>query len=153
MAQATRAGLAQSPGVQQFVKFCIIGFSSMIIDVSIAKYLTYQIHWYWIWAQTLSFAVAVTNGYTWNSLWTFKGATGKKHEQYMKFVAVNVVGLLLNISIMKLMFLLFTGHLFHQGNPEPMQWNIAKGVAIVIVSAWNFFANKKWTFKTPVSTV
>ena len=145
-------GLAQRPGVQQFIKFIIIGFSSMIIDVGIAKYLMHR-GWYWVPAQALSFTIAVTNGFIWNSLWTFRGAAGKKHQQYIMFMAVNVIGLSLNISIMKFMFLLFTGKLIHQGNPEPMQWNIAKGVAIVIVSAWNFLANRKWTFKTPVSTV
>ncbi len=147
MAQATMTGLIQRTGVQQFLKFCVIGFSSMLIDVGIASYLTYTLGWHWILAQTLSFAVAVSNGFVWNSLWTFRGlGSGKRHEQYVKFVMVNIVGLLLNIGIMKFVFLLFTGELIHQGNPEPMHWKVAKGVAIVIVSAWNFLANKKWTF-------
>lgn len=137
----------QRRGVRQFIKFCMIGFTSMIIDVGIARYLTYTLNWHWILAQTLSFSVAVSNGFLWNSLWTFRGmGSGRRHEQYVKFVAVNVVGLLLNIAIMKFVFLLFTGRLIHQGNPDPMHWNIAKGVAIVIVSCWNFLANKKWTF-------
>jgi putative flippase GtrA len=41
----------------------------------------------------------------------------------------------------------FTGHIIHQGNPVEAQWNIAKGIAVVLVSMWNFFANKHWTFK------
>ena len=126
----------------------------MIIDVGIAKYLTYTVGLNWIVAQTISFTFAVTNGFVWNSLWTFRGmGSGKRHEQYLKFLAVNIVGLLLNIGIMKTMFLLFiflsSGRLVlvHQGNPDPMHWNIAKAIAIVCVSTWNFLANKKWTFR------
>jgi putative flippase GtrA len=134
-------------GVRQFVKFCIIGFSSMILDVGIAKFLTYGVHWHWIAAQILSFAVAVTNGFTWNSLWTFKGLnSSRKRVQYVKFVIVNIIGLALNLGIMKGMFLILTGQVIMPANPSETHWNIAKAAAIVIVAFWNFFANKYWTF-------
>ncbi|HZO90998.1 MAG TPA: GtrA family protein [Chthonomonadaceae bacterium] len=139
--------MVRHPSLRQFIKFCMIGCTSMVIDVGIAKYLTYSMHWNWILAQTLSFSIAVTNGFVWNSLWTFRGmGSGSRHQQYMKFVAINIVGLVLNIAIMKSVFFMFTGHIIHQGNPPSWQWNIAKGLAIVIVSSWNFLANKKWTF-------
>lgn len=140
--------LLQRQGVQQFAKFCIIGFSSMLIDVLIAKKLTYGLHFHWVLAQAISFSLAVTNGFIWNSLWTFRGlGSGKRHEQYLKFVAVNIVGLLLNVLIMKIVFFTFTGQVINQGNPDEAHWNIAKGLAVVIVALWNFFANKHWTFK------
>jgi len=148
MAQATMTGLIQRPGVQQFLKFCVIGFSSLLIDVSISKYLTYTLGWNWILAKTISVAFAVSNGFVWNSLWTFRGmGSGKRHEMYIKFVMVNIVGLLLNIGIMKFVFFLFTGELIHRGTPDKMQGNVALAAAVVIVSAWNFLANKKWTFR------
>lgn len=148
MIEVNSLPLWQRPGIRQFIKFCLIGFSSMIIDVGLAKYLTYQVGLHWIIAQTISFAFAVTNGFIWNSLWTFRGmGSGKRHEQYGKFVAVNIVGLGLNLFIMKSVFFFFTGHIIHQGNPDPAHWNIAKGTAVVLVSMWNFFANKHWTFK------
>ena len=150
MVNSAAIPLIQRRGVRQFVKFCVIGFTSMIIDVSIAKTLTYRVGWHWIIAQTISFAVAVTNGFIWNSLWTFKGlGAGKRHEQYAKFVLVNIVGLGLNVFIMKFIFMIFTGRFIGQGNPPELQWNIAKGIAIVLVALWNFFANKHWTFKHP----
>jgi putative flippase GtrA len=134
-------------GVRQFVKFCIIGFSSMIIDVGIAKYLTYSVHLNWIVAQVISFSLAVTNGFIWNSAWTFRGlGSGSRRSMYGKFVLVNVVGLILNLGIMKGCFLVFTGRLINQGTPDPFHWNIAKGLAIIVVAMWNFLANKKWTF-------
>lgn len=148
MIEAAPTPLLQREGVRQFVKFCLIGFTSMFIDVSIGRFLTYHVGLHWILAQTISFSIAVTNGFVWNSLWTFRGlGSGTKHQQYLKFVAVNVVGLVLNVAIMKGIFLLFTGRLIGQGNPDPTHWYVAKGAAVVCVSLWNFIANKYWTFK------
>jgi putative flippase GtrA len=145
---AASPALLARTGVRQFVKFCIIGFTSMILDVGISYGLTYGIHWNWKWARILSFGVAVTNGFIWNSLWTFRGlGSGGKHQQYAKFVAVNIVGLLLNLAIMKAVFLVVTGRLINQGNPDPFHWKIAMALAVVCVSLWNFFANKHYTFR------
>jgi putative flippase GtrA len=134
-----------SEGSKQFVKFCLIGASSALLDVSISRRLIDVFGMYWLYANTLSFAVAVTNGYLWNSLWTFRGlGAAGRHTQYLKFVAVNTMGYGLNILIMSLMFLLLTGHL--HGNPPRPIWFAAKVTAIVLVAIWNFLANKRWTF-------
>jgi putative flippase GtrA len=147
MIEVATVGVMQRPAVRQFLKFCIIGFSSMIIDVGISWYLTYHLQMLWFVAKTISFALAVTNGYTWNSMWTFRGmGAGPRHEQYVKFVAINIVGLVLNIGIMKSIFFLFTGHLIHHGSPDKTQFAIATAVAVVCVAVWNFVMNKKWTF-------
>ncbi|MCC6729854.1 MAG: GtrA family protein [Chthonomonadales bacterium] len=143
----TRTGLLGRPVLRQFVKFCLIGVTSMVIDVSLAWLFTYRIGWHWALAQTLSFSVAVSNGYVWNSLWTFRGlGTRRRHEQYLMFVAVNIVGLALNLTIMKSVFFCFTGRIINQGNPDPAHWWVAKALAIVLVSLWNFLANRHWTF-------
>ena len=140
--------MLQRRGVRQFVKFCIIGFTSMILDVTIAKILTYRLNWHWILAQVISFSIAVTNGFIWNSLWTFRGLnSSRKRVQYAKFVLVNIVGLALNLAIMKVVFFLFTGHIINPRNPDEAHWNIAKAAAILVVAFWNFFANKYWTFR------
>jgi putative flippase GtrA len=147
MIETSNEGWMQRQGVRQFIKFCLIGFTSMLIDISVAWCLTYKLNWNWILARTISFTFAVTNGYIWNSIWTFKGmGSGARHEQYMKFLAVNIVGLIANILIMKSVFFIFTGRIIHQGNPDKAHWIIATGIAVVIVSCWNFVANKKWTF-------
>ncbi|HZT41309.1 MAG TPA: GtrA family protein [Chthonomonadaceae bacterium] len=141
------AALMRHPSLRQFVKFCMIGFTSMLIDVGISSVLTYRFNWIWWVAKTLSFAIAATNGYIWNSLWTFRGmGSGRHHEQYTKFIAVNIVGWLLQLSLMKLVFLAFTGQLIQHQKPDQLHWYIATFVAVVCASVWNFIANKKWTF-------
>ena len=140
--------LIKRPGMHQFIKFIIIGFSSAIIDVGVNKYLMHRFDTPWLVAATIGFALGVTNGFFWNSRWTFRGlGSGRQHELYAKFVAVNIVGLLLNICIMKIVFIVMTGQLLLNTNPLPTQWNTAKAIAIVIVAAWNFSANKLWTFR------
>lgn len=100
---------------------------------------------HWLQANTLSFVVAVTNGYLWNSLWTFRGmGAARRHTQYLKFVAVNLVGYGLNTLIMASMILVLAGHV--SDNPPRPVWYAAKGTAIVLVAIWNFLANKRWTF-------
>ena len=137
----------QREAVRQFVKFIIIGFSSMILDVGISYVLIYYAGWAWPLAKTLSFAIAVTNGFVFNSVWTFRGlGSGPRHHLYMKFVAVNIVGFLLNIGIMKTVLFLFTGQVIHHGQPDKLHFLVATGCAVVLVSLWNFVANKRWTF-------
>ena len=140
--------LLKRPGMRQFVKFIIIGFSSAVIDVGVNKVLMHRFDTPWLIAGIIGFALGVTNGFFWNSRWTFRGlGSGRQHELYAKFVAVNIVGLILNLCIMKVAFITMTGQIFPSTNPTSTQWNIAKAIAIVIVAVWNFSANKLWTFR------
>ncbi len=147
MSVTVNAEISKSENLKQFVKFCLIGLSSTALDVLISRRLMDAYGMNWLLANTLSFLVAVTNGYIWNSLWTFRGmGAARRHTQYVKFVAVNLVGYLLNNSIMKLVFILFTHQIVMKSEPPRTVWFIAKALAIVLVSAWNFLANKRWTF-------
>jgi putative flippase GtrA len=98
-------------------------------------------------AAFIGFAFAVTNGYIWNSRWTFPRVDAlRRHQQYVRFVLVNVVGLVLNQII-----LFVVNNLLTAGRPEAEKgWEplIAFGIATGIVVFWNFLANKHWTFKT-----
>ncbi len=140
--------LINRPGTRQFTKFVIIGSTSAVIDVGVNLFLMRQYNTPWLLAATIGFALGVTNGFIWNSRWTFRGlGSGRQHELYAKFVAVNIVGLLLNLLIMKFIFIAMTGQILMPANPSPTQWKIAKAVAIVLVAVWNFSANKLWTFR------
>ena len=133
---------------RQFVKFCTVGASSAVIDVGLLNLFAQVLGWHWIPSQVLSFSLAVTNGFVWNSLWTFRGIRGASAKtRYARFYTTNVVGLLLNLVVMKLVMFLLTGKLLYPGNPPQLILNIAKLVAIVVVAFWNFLASKYWTFR------
>jgi putative flippase GtrA len=166
----TKGSILRHSGVQQFAKFCIVGASSTVISLSIFSLLVYHFHLdqvlhsalagtpriqqfvdtYDLYVQVaafIGFTFAVTNGYIWNSRWTFPRTDSvKRHQQYVRFVLVNVVGLILNQII-----LFVVNNMLTAGRPaaekgwEPL---IAFGIATGIVVFWNFLANKHWTFKT-----
>jgi putative flippase GtrA len=149
MLEVAEPGLIHKPAIRQFVKFCIIGATSFAIDVSISYFLTFHFLMWWVLAKTISFSLAVTNGFFWNQRWTFRAVGHRKHhEQYAMFFGVNIVGWLLNLTIMKSVFFVSTGTWKGQHPTKPV-WIAATLLATAIVVFWNFFANKHWTFKPP----
>jgi putative flippase GtrA len=140
-------------GFQQLIKFCIVGASSTVIDkgslwVLLNKVLP-QAPW-WV-CSTISFCLAVSNGFFWNRHWTFRaqgGSHAPAREQYMKFVATNAVGLGLNLGITKLFLVILSGQILHTTTaPSPTQVLFASLCAVPIVVFWNFTAAKYWTFR------
>jgi putative flippase GtrA len=84
------------------------------------------------------------NGFYWNSRWTFRSAdASNRRQQFVRFIAVNVVGMALNTTIV----LYLTISLTSNGHASNRMQILPKVVATVIVMFWNFFANKFWTFK------
>lgn len=164
------ANVLQRPAIRQFIKFCIVGASSTAISFSIFYTLVYIAHldrivesaltaWptfqafciqkkvYVQLASLAGFMVSVTNGFIWNSRWTFRQTDREQaRRQYTRFVLVNIVGLLLNQTI------LFIGNqMLTAGKPQDYKGPetlVAYGIAVFIVVFWNFTANKLWTFKS-----
>jgi putative flippase GtrA len=93
--------------------------------------------------------VAVTNGFVWNRRWTFRArGHGSLRAQYTRFVATNLVGLVVNLGLTKVFLILLTGQLRHiGGNPKAMKVLIASLAAVPCVTLWNFAASKYWTFR------
>ena len=157
--------LLQRPGIRQLIKFCIVGASSLIIDLGLLNLLLFQFGWTLFPAKTCSFLLAVANGFYWNRRWTFGTHAGALKSQYPKFLLTNTVGLILNLSIMTGAILLATkrGWILANRSPEeiletilrgegrktfnPLTVNAAALVATVFVTAWNFTAARLWTFK------
>jgi putative flippase GtrA len=162
--------LLARPGIQQLLKFCIIGASSFVIDTGLLAFLHYKIGLSVAVANTISFIVAVTNGFIWNSRWTFKERAGDAKKQYPKFLATNIIGWILNLTIMTVAIVVaMQSGVMHsnksineivsiiasgQGKSEfkPIVLFGAKVIATIFVMAWNFTAAKFFTFKQPVNT-
>lgn len=137
------AGQLKRKGIRQFIKFCIVGTSSTLIDFSVANIAYYLLSVRpAALASVMGFCVAVCNGYFWNSRWTFRDREkGPVHEEFLKFVLVNIIGAALNYSIVSLVLL------FDKSDPHPkLVFNGAKLLATGIVVFWNFYANRHWTF-------
>ena len=149
--QSKGARLIGRPGVRQFVKFCMVGLSSTVVDKGLLWFLqgAFPLFPWWVCA-TISFCFGVSNGFFWNRLWTFR-AHGEGHsrarDQYFKFLVSNSVGLALNLGFTKLFLVFFTGQVIHTANPDRLQVLIASLCAAPIVVIWNFTIAKFWTFR------
>jgi putative flippase GtrA len=142
-----------------------------VIDAGLLSLLHYRVGLPVAVAGTLSFLCAVTNGYIWNSRWTFRDRQGDSKKQYPKFLATNVVGWGLNLTVMTLAIVMAmrlgvmhtersTNEIIQiiatgKGKSEfsPVVLIGAKVVAAVVVVAWNFTAARLWTFKASEASV
>ena len=152
--------VAQREGVRQFVKFLIVGASSTVIDFAIYLLLIEGLHLQTyvgneeqarLIAQSISFSIAVTNGFIWNNKWTFQSSgMGGAKKRYVKFMLTNLVGLSLNLTILHFVAKHAVpgalSSLLHHYLHDPEGF-IGKVVATAVVVFWNFTASKLWTFK------
>jgi len=160
------SALTARPGLAQFVKFCIVGLSSTVIDFGIYNVLL-SVGLSPALSLTCSFLVSVLNGFYWNRRWTFRATDGDARKQGSLFLLTNTVGWGLNLSVTTLALVLAahwgltrTHHtpaetlhlvLFRSATGEQgfsrLALNAAKICATFVVTAWNFSAAKLLTFK------
>ena len=79
----------------QFLRFGTVGGGGFVVDTAVVYALRGLVGLYW--AGGLAYPVAST--FTWgcNRLWTFRGqSTGSVHGQWLRFLAVNLIGFVLN---------------------------------------------------------
>ena len=147
---ADTSALLRRTGTRQLVKFCFVGASSTLIDKgTLWVLLSVMPRTPWWISASMSFCLAVTNGFVWNRRWTFRARRyGSLRAQYAMFVATNLVGLMLNLGLTKLFLIFFTGQLRHiGGNPKAIKVLIASLAAVPCVTLWNFVASKYWIFR------
>ena len=123
-------------GLRQFVKFCLVGFSNVVVYFAIYLLLTRVVGWYFLAASIVSFLVAVTWSFYWNRRWTFRLAGGTPGDHYRKFVLTNIAsGVMSNTALYVLV--------------ERFGWHdIAANVVIIgFTTFWNFSVTKFWAFR------
>jgi putative flippase GtrA len=120
---------------QQLGKFCVVGAIGYGVNVGIYRLLLGGgVHY--LLAATISFLVAVSSNYTWNRLWTFRDERGHVGVQGMRFFAVSVAALAVNLAALDL--------LVHVGGLGKF---LANAIAIPLVTPLNFIGNKLWSFR------
>lgn len=137
------------PSFVQFGKFAAVGLSSTAIDFGILNILSLATG---VTAGFIlggvnipGFGVAVINSYFWNKFWTFKvGREGGLFHDFPKFLAVAVVGLVLNSGIV-IFATTYLQPLFSLSAQSHL--NIAKVMATLLVLVWNFLGFKFLVFK------
>jgi putative flippase GtrA len=129
------AALRRSDNWVQLAKFSTVGASGYVVNLSVFSALLLGAGVHRLPAATISFLIAVTNNYTWNRLWTFRGVRGHVAYQGLRFLVVAVCALVANLAILET--------LVWFGLPEIP----AQAIAIILVVPLNFVGNKLWSFR------
>src|ERR671911_518525 len=131
----TRGALGRSENWLQLTRFCLVGASGYVVNLAVYTLLLKGAGVHYLLAATCSFLVAVTNNYTWNRLWTFRGARGHVAYQGVRFLVVSSLALGANLLILHVLVQLGLGEV------------PAQAIAIVLVTPLNFVGNKLWSFR------
>jgi putative flippase GtrA len=137
LGEAAGAALRRPHNWVQLAKFCTVGATGYVVNLAVFALLVHGFEIHYLVAAVCSFLVAVTNNYTWNRLWTFRNQRGRVAHQGLRFLVVSTVALGAN--------LLFLSGFVALGLPKVP----AQAIAIVLVTPWNFLANKLWSFRRP----
>jgi putative flippase GtrA len=129
-----RSALSRTHNWVQLAKFCVVGASGYVVNLAVFSVLVSWGQHYSV-AAAISFLVAVTNNYTWNRLWTFRGQRGHIAYQGLRFFVVALLALAANEAILATLVALDMGEV------------VAQAIAIVLVTPINFIGNKLWSFR------
>ena len=121
--------------IVKFLKFCVVGFSGMVVDFGVTWLCKEKFRWNKYLSNSIGFILAATNNYLWNRLWTFQSTNTDIPVEYGKFFLISVVGLGIN----NLVVYLLHGKL-------KLNFYLAKLFAIAVVTIWNFTMNYIFTF-------
>ena len=128
----------------RFLKFALVGTIGAVVDFSVLNLLVLGVEMPKEYANLVSVACAIFSNFTWNRLWTFPESRERSlHTQFGKFALVNMLGLAINQAV----FIGTDALIFNSLLPHPLDYNLAKATAIIVVLFWNFFVNRNWTYR------
>jgi len=138
------------PVVFKFLKFGIVGASGMVVDFGLLFLLRNLAGLPDLWANTISFTAAASSNYVLNRIWTFRSHNSQVAAEYLKFLAVSIVGLGINNGVLYLSSLLWP-QTYHASTLllgfRFDLFYLFKLLAIAITTLWNFFGNMLFTFR------
>ena len=120
----------------QLVKFCTVGGSGYIINLSVYALALDLLGYDYYVAATISFVVSASSNYLFNRAWTFRDQRGHFGHQGLRFFVVSTMAWAANIGFLSLLIAFGLGEI------------VAQAVAIVCVTPVNFIGNKLWSFRT-----
>lgn len=122
--------------VIKFLKFCVVGFSGMLIDFGTTWLLKEKVRINKYIANSTGFILAATSNYIWNRLWTFQSENNRIAIEYFSFILISLAGLGINNFV-----------IFLLNDKFKINFYLSKLFAIGVVTIWNFFMNFFITFR------
>jgi putative flippase GtrA len=119
----------------KFIRFCLVGFSGMVIDFGTTWLLKEKVRINKYIANSTGFILAATSNYFLNRIWTFHSHNQQIITEYSSFILISLAGLAINN------FVIFILH-----GRLKMNFYFSKLIAVLIVTCWNFVLNYLITF-------
>ena len=121
--------------ILKFIKFCVVGFSGMIVDFGVTWLLKEKAKVNKYFANSIGFTIAASSNYIFNRYWTFHSKNPDIGTEYFSFIGISLIGLTLNNIIIYLLNEKFNFNFY-----------MSKFFAIAIVTIWNFTGNYFLTY-------
>jgi len=140
----------------KFFRFAIVGTLGSVVDFGVFNLLATLLKVPAIGASVVSFSLAVVNNFIWNRYWTYPETRSVPLiKQLTQFAIVSVAGLMIRTPLFALiekpLIKLASQWIPQVLTPTIVGHNIALAFVILVVLLWNYFVNRKWTFRQPVS--
>lgn len=105
------------------------------MDFGLTYFCKEKLRWNKYISNSLGFIVAASSNYLLNRKWTFESTNPEVSIEYLSFIAVSLVGLLINNAA-----------IWWIHEKVGINFYIAKVGGIAAATFWNFFANYTFTF-------
>lgn len=125
----------------RFSRFVVVGFSGLFVDMTTFGLFREVINLSLTKSTIFSTELAIINTFFWNDLWTFADISqqqksfSKKLKRFVKYNIVCLSGVILQVLILHFLVRTFGINEY-----------LAKFMAIVIVTFWNFWFNLKFSW-------
>lgn len=119
----------------KFLKFGVVGFSGVFVDFGLTYLCKEKLKIQKYIANAIGFTCAATSNYFLNRTWTFHSQNPEIAIEYSQFLAISLIGLLINTLVIWLLV-----------SKTRANFYLAKLAAIFIVTIWNFVVNLNFTF-------
>jgi putative flippase GtrA len=121
------------PDLLRFLRFAVVGGSGVLINMVVLWLLHDKVGLPLTRSSVAAISLAIMNNFLWNNFWTFK-ATTIQTRRFAQFVIISLIGMAINLAILNILFAF------------DMHYALANLAGIMVATAWNFFANSKWTW-------
>lgn len=134
--------------ILQVARFFLVGTLNTFIDLVVLNLL--------IWVsgiasgvffsvfKAVSFLFATVNSYFWNKFWTFEKREAPRSEEFLKFLVVTAVGLLINVGVASFVVNIIRPQF---GLGEKIWATFGAIVAAFFAFVWNFLGSKFIVFR------
>ena len=121
--------------VIKFIKFGVVGFSGLLLDFGVTYLFKEVFKVQKFISNAIGFLTAASSNYFFNRIWTFQSANPEVAMEFGKFFFVSIIGLGINSLVLWVLNTKFK-----------LNFYLAKLLAIIVTTFWNFIANYLYTF-------